>query len=359
MINEIEPYINFILHGEEQVPLLKLNTNGESDILRRSSEMLEKIKDPSFLPTHQDLETCFGPQNKDEYEKLPKDVQHMLNIAYRKYMSYSVVERSDVFDFLNVEFINAIGNYLKLRALELGATPNQPITILETGAGNGRLTHFLTEYFTKNASDLIKIFAVDSGESRYKSVFPVEKLDHKQGLEKYSPSIVIWSWMPKIKDFTDDFRACSSVQEYLLLGPTVCCGLPWETYGNINGSFLSPGISIFRIDAYRAYLNEKSPEKWFHMKEGADTFHGQFHEVMEHFDKKPQPSSFDSYDDFERAEEQWTNELLRMFPPLYIQDGFEKQELEEVTKQQIGQHDGWPLETKRSITLSFKRISEK
>ena len=63
--------------------------------------------------------------------------------------------------------------------------------------------------------------------------FPVEKISHLDALNKYKPDIVISSWMELGQDWTSSFRACSSVQEYILIGEadSGVCGRLWETWG--------------------------------------------------------------------------------------------------------------------------------
>lgn len=79
-----------------------------------------------------------------------------------------------------------------------------------------------------------KVIASDSGKGEIEPAFPTEKIDQKKALAKYNPEIVICSWMPFKEDWTADFRAEKSVQEYILIGETDdgCCGDKWRTWGN-------------------------------------------------------------------------------------------------------------------------------
>lgn len=142
-------------------------------------------------------------------------------------------EQDPVFEFLNKEHLEALTDYIIERLERYGATPSRPLKILEVGAGNGRLSHFLRQMLGKKAKGLAKVIASDSGEWGLRSDFLVEVADHAEALEQHDPKIVIYSWMPYEMDFTDAFRAHPSVEEYILLGETDggCCGDAERTWG--------------------------------------------------------------------------------------------------------------------------------
>lgn len=179
-------------------------------------ELREKLKDPSFLPTRKDIFRVFGTKLEEGW------------------FDFCFDKKNPVFEFLNEEFLESFSNYLSKRSESLGATNNSPITILEVGAGNGRLSHFLKQKLESKIPGKVKVIATDSGEWNIKTSFPVEKVGHKEALEKYQPKIVIFSWMPLREDCTDDFRATKSVEEYVLIGETNggCCGDGWKTWGS-------------------------------------------------------------------------------------------------------------------------------
>jgi hypothetical protein len=141
-----------------------------------------------------------------------------------------------VFEVLNKEFISALGDYFSQRAAALGATKESPITVLEVGAGNGRLTHFLRKSLEEKCPGKINIIATDNGSWGLQERFPVEKISHKEALEKYNPKIVIFSWMPYEEDITNDFRSAKNVDEYILIGDSECCGDEWRTWGHDDGT---------------------------------------------------------------------------------------------------------------------------
>ena len=63
--------------------------------------------------------------------------------------------------------------------------------------------------------------------------FPVEKISYADALDKYKPNVVLVSWMELGQDWTEAFRACPSVDEYILIGEadSGVCGRLRETWG--------------------------------------------------------------------------------------------------------------------------------
>lgn len=183
----------------------------------------EHLLEPSFLPTMAQIISAFvAPDGQDD------------NDAWVKFVSNS----NKYYDILNLEYINTLADYLSSRAKELGAKPQKPITILEVGAGNGRLAHFLRQRLNP---DSIIYIASDSEIGEIKHLFedePMAPMDYKDALQTYHPGIVICEWMPNKEDWTADFRKTPSVKEYILIGETNsgCCGHPWETWGQVISS---------------------------------------------------------------------------------------------------------------------------
>lgn len=182
-----------------------------------SKELREKLRDPSYLPTYEDILCAFKKKGPFSHE----------------WSNFLFNEENPVFELLNKEFIDAFGDYLIQRVENFSVTENEPLTILEVGAGNGRLTYFLQQKFEQKIPGKVKIVATDSGAWELKAFFPVEQLNHKEALEKYQPKIVIFSWMPNEEDYTKDFRVTKSVDEYILIGEADggCCGHRFETWG--------------------------------------------------------------------------------------------------------------------------------
>ena len=187
---------------------------------RTVEETRELLKDPNHLATHAEVNKAFPPDPEQLFS------QEWHNFCFDK--------DNLCYELLNEEHLESLSDYLVERMNSIGASIEKPVTILEIGAGNGRLSHFLEEKLDRKAFGKAKVVATDSGEWGLRTNFPVEQLEHKQALEEYNPDIVICSWMPYLKDFTADFRATSSVKEYILVGETDdgCSGHEWHTWGN-------------------------------------------------------------------------------------------------------------------------------
>ncbi|KAK9804711.1 hypothetical protein WJX72_001354 [[Myrmecia] bisecta] len=127
--------------------------------------------------------------------------------------------------------------YVVLRALprllaKHQGLPVRPIVILETGAGRGGLTLHLDNYLKETGSaGKYAMHATDNKSWDVRdALILVEALDYKAALAKYQPDIVLTSWLPE-GDWTPDYRATASVQEYLLIGEPFdgCCG-GWDAH---------------------------------------------------------------------------------------------------------------------------------
>ena len=160
-----------------------------------------------------------------------------------------------VFEILNRSYVNALARYIVASGFR---------TVLDVGAGDGRLAKYLeeairrvfrrekkkdggrspeespvrcaTEPFVRDVKEtssitengarrefvpagIPRVLSIDNGSWNIIEVFPVEKLDLQDALEKYNPDLAIWCWMP-IGDWTWVFRRHPSVREYLLIGET-------------------------------------------------------------------------------------------------------------------------------------------
>ncbi len=213
--------------------VLTVHSNYElnkSPVTKDIAAAREMLRDPNYLPTHSAIQAAFGTTTNPLTPDWCRDWWDFCRGNYRD------EEGVLVFELLNEEYLEALVDYLVERFELYEAGTDFPIKILEVGAGNGRLTHFLSEKLEQRAPGLFNIVATDSGEWRLQPDFEVEKLNHQQALEKYRPHIVIMSWMPANTDLTKDFRACDSVWEYILIGEadSNTCGHPWETWGTVT-----------------------------------------------------------------------------------------------------------------------------
>lgn len=200
-------------------------------------ELREKMNDPAFLPTVGEITKAFESQGRDRFSD-------------SEWHKFCFDENKPVFEFLNEEFLNSLSDYLSKRVDELGATADKPLVILEVGAGNGRLTHFLEQKLNERVSGKIKIVATDSGKWEIQPTFPVENIEQNEALKKYQPQVVVSCWMCYGEDWTADFRAADSVQEYLIIGETDggCVGDESKTWGYSYGTYDDEGNYVERTE---------------------------------------------------------------------------------------------------------------
>ena len=215
-------------------------------------EMREVLKNPGYLPTHEEISYAFTGKS-DTVDKMKIETErssdhyhddgnpwHEFLDEESSFYEFCYDEKNPTFEFLNEEYLNDLTNYLIQRIGDLN-TSGEPVAILEIGAGNGRLTHFLKKKLESKIPGKFNIVASDSGHWELKTEFPVEKIEHKDALKKHKPSIAIFSWMPYRADYTPDFRATESIDEYILIGESDggCCGnndTTWDKYFEPDGT---------------------------------------------------------------------------------------------------------------------------
>lgn len=219
-------------------------------MLTREVELAEQLRtplrDPFHLPTLREIRAAFPPSNG------------RVDSAWRDFCLKQDPEFLTFYDLINKELIAALARYLQERADIYGGTPENPTRVVEVGAGDGRMAHFLR----KNLSKAVTYLATDSGDWSIPAYFPADVelgIDYLQALQRYQPTIVVVSWMPEGVDWTPDFRRTKRIQtkriqEYLLMGPTDgdCCGNALRTWGKAyeNDGFTRvdlPDISQFQI----------------------------------------------------------------------------------------------------------------
>ncbi len=210
--------------------------SGEIETLLTPDDMLERLRDPNYLPTMADIEFAFVRES-DLYNKSGKydPLTGYVSVSRIRWINFCHDKKRPTYEFLTREFINALGDYLIERVEEIRQTPGQQIVIMEVAAGNGRMTHFLGKRLMERNAHNIVIIPTDSGEWELKPDFYVNRLDYREALDRFMPQIVICSWMPQFTDFTTSFRECPSVQEYILIGhsDSDVCGNAWQTWGHL------------------------------------------------------------------------------------------------------------------------------
>ncbi|MDO8468791.1 MAG: hypothetical protein Q7S29_03480 [Candidatus Peribacter sp.] len=141
----------------------------------------------------------------------------------------------ELFEVLTKEYIEALATYLEERIGLLQSGTGKPVTILEVGAGDGRLTHFLKKELDRRGVQGYHIIATDAmgGQWQIRPRYPVNKEVVDMALWDFEPQIVLACWMPRNEDWTGHMRGTPSVEEYMLIGPkdSGTCGLDDETWG--------------------------------------------------------------------------------------------------------------------------------
>ena len=145
-------------------------------------------------------------------------------------------EELGMYEFYSQEFVAALAEYICIRS-----KGNADTVVLEVGAGNGRLAFLLNRALKSlQGSSAPRVVATDPileaapGQQAALSHHNVEAIDYKSAMQKYKPDIVLCAWMPMDQDWTLDFRAESSLKEYILVGETDVgnCGHNYFTWGN-------------------------------------------------------------------------------------------------------------------------------
>jgi hypothetical protein len=152
--------------------------------------------------------------------------------------------KKQVYIFLTTDYVDALANYLKQRMVEYGGT------MVEIGAGNGRLSYFLQQrgvpviatddcsWKLDHANTADKDEDEEDEHQEPRTTVEIRNLPCDKALSTYAPSLVLCAWMPMYQDFTAAFRNTPSVREYLLLGPafTAVCGHAFSTWKAPDGS---------------------------------------------------------------------------------------------------------------------------
>jgi hypothetical protein len=130
-------------------------------------------------------------------------------------------------EVLSAEYIEGIVQSVK-ELLSEGDGGGETVC-LEIGAGTG----LLSEYLRPRLKGFCEVVAVDDFTSSISAVTSVVEMGCEEALNKYKPKLVICSWMPPGRDFSDAIAKCDSVHGYLLLGEadSSTCGDRWATWG--------------------------------------------------------------------------------------------------------------------------------
>lgn len=167
----------------------------------------DKINHPNYLPSIDDLRQAF--KTKSEFDEW--------------------TNRNLLYEVFTHEYILDLSEYITRRYTEL-ANRKDSIVVLEVGAGNGKLSHFLesvTQESSTTQDDILqKISFIATDDSSWTTTDDgtkvtignnVEQADYKTAIEQYHPDIVLTSWMPPNTDWSQFFRE-QDVPEYILIG---------------------------------------------------------------------------------------------------------------------------------------------
>lgn len=178
---------------------------------------LANLSDPLYLPTLAELKIAFPLS-----ESYPTDSTEFpwVSPSYGKFQTQLYN-----FQVYTQEFIASLATYLSERITLSYQATGQTVLLLEVGAGDGRLTHFLKPKLTDliSAGQLV-CRAVDTKEwednNQTNTSSEVEKLDYATALTQApeQPTIVLSCWMTCFGEWTADFRRAPQVFEYLLIG---------------------------------------------------------------------------------------------------------------------------------------------
>jgi hypothetical protein len=119
---------------------------------------------------------------------------HPFNYFCHKYGHYFV---------LTQEVVRELADYLRKRAQELNLT--NPV-VLEVGAGNGRLTHFLNKLLP------FQTVAVDWRKWDTPTAKHVQVMDQAEAIQKLKPDIVIAAFIPSGLDWPEGWRKVPSAR---------------------------------------------------------------------------------------------------------------------------------------------------
>lgn len=146
-------------------------------------------------------------------------------------MRGSITHTSPQYQVLTSELLDALVTWITTYF-----SGREGVRVLEVGAGDGRLSHYLREALQERNHDQVVVVATDA--SGLGGLAQVQTADFRDALHEHMPDMVLCSWMPLGDDWTAAFRACKSVMSYLLIGEVDdgCCGHPWKTWGYLAPS---------------------------------------------------------------------------------------------------------------------------
>lgn len=209
-------------------------SNFNSTSLETISNSLRKhIEDYKWLPKYKETR---------QVVELLTDDMGQFQLGDEEFERWSLLLKNPkrpIFEIWTQEYIEAFSNYLEDRINYFQSKYREEIVILEVGAGDGRLSYFLQGVTNKSNIHGTKIIATNMDSSHFEIDAPFDNvinIEASDALAKFSPTIVICSWMMHGVDWTPLFRQTQSVEEYILIGPEGPCGTEetWEKFSGFS-----------------------------------------------------------------------------------------------------------------------------
>ena len=228
---------------------------------------IERMYFPTYLPTYDEILKSHGMKkplfwrpgsftNLENMARIPLDrctetreakmsFEEWYNLFWNYYNPFSPLEFTCLCTaqsmMFSQEFVNSFADYLALRHASLDDSMKKN-PILFFGPRIGKYGAFL------NATKKVPVPIIHVHESPNTNPYllaipnelqadfkpmPIQKMSYKQALEKYEPSMVIFSDMKTHTDETAMIRATGSVREYITLGipDGYAEGAGWDTWG--------------------------------------------------------------------------------------------------------------------------------
>lgn len=252
---------------------------------QKLQEFIDKLTDSKFLLSFEEIEKFMKPYENLRGNEFYNPYYHL---PFYKFLSEYIAKKYNVkkdspemrkflrndlwYEIITQELINELTNHIGKRL-----NIHDHITILEVGAGNGKLSYHLNKNLKNKYSDRCTLHAIDSWYENIPSIFDIERMSDSEAIARYNPDIILWSWMPQkpfwfqllerkywsqISDTiqsTDEYKEyskycadyrierskypeysatrrkqCNNLKEYILIGPLECCGdkeytfwMPW------------------------------------------------------------------------------------------------------------------------------------
>jgi len=208
------------------------------------NKLLQNFADPNFLPSVNELKEAFPIE--DSFVTNSKELPY-LSLEFTKFQY-----EHNYYQVYTKEFIESLSKYLANQIKAYYKEYNTPITLLEVGSGDGRLSLFLQQELS-NILDQ-KLYLIVSTDNKdwekrgmtNKESNHVVNMDYKDAIKKYAagPTIILSCWMNVDVDWTGDFRSETTIKEYIMIGDVFRTAYYGQGYYlPINSDFICKRLS--------------------------------------------------------------------------------------------------------------------